>query len=61
MLGRSLLTDTEDADIHIFREWPRLQLNWLKQALYGINKDKISHLIWIITKIRKMKDEKNQD
>jgi hypothetical protein len=32
----------------------------LKQALYGINKDKISFFIRTITKIRKMKDE-NQD
>jgi superfamily II DNA or RNA helicase len=44
MLGRSLLTDTEDADIHIFVSDQDFQLNWLKQALYGINKDKISYL-----------------
>ena len=41
MLGRSLLNDTENAEIHIFVSDEEFQLKWLKSALQGINKNKI--------------------
>jgi superfamily II DNA or RNA helicase len=44
MLGRALLTDTEDAEIHIFVSDQDFQINWLNVALCRVNKDKISYL-----------------
>lgn len=41
MLGRSLLTDTEHSDIHIFVTKHEFQQKWLKSALSKIPKEKI--------------------
>jgi len=40
-IGRSLLTDTETSNIHIFVSSEEFQLKWLTKSLVGINKDKI--------------------
>lgn len=45
MLGRSLLTDTEHSDIHIFITNKEFQLNWLSSALSNIPDEKI---IWLL-------------
>jgi len=42
--GRALLTDTEDAVIHIFVSNQEFQLKWLKSALENINPDKIKYI-----------------
>ena len=42
-LGRSLLTDTDNAEIYIFVSSEQYQLKWLNSALESINKEKI---IW---------------
>lgn len=44
MLGRSLLTDTNHSDIHIFVTNKKYQLNWLFSALLNIPEEKI---IWV--------------
>jgi superfamily II DNA or RNA helicase len=44
MLGRSLLTDTEHSDVHIFVTNKQFQLNWLSSALSNIPDEKI---IWL--------------
>ncbi len=44
MLGRSLLLDTEKADIHIFVSDQDFQINWLNVALGRINKEKITYI-----------------
>ena len=44
MLGRSLLTDTDISNIHIFVSTEKYQQEWLKKALSGINKEKIKYL-----------------
>jgi superfamily II DNA or RNA helicase len=44
MVGRALLTDTEDAEVHIFVSDQSFQTNWLNTALCRVNKDKISYL-----------------
>lgn len=44
MIGRSLLTDTESSEIHIFISNQDFQLKWLEKALTNINK---SHVIWV--------------
>ncbi len=44
MLGRSLLTDTEHSNIHIFTTDRQFQIKWLSNALSNISDDKI---IWV--------------
>lgn len=44
MVGRALLTDTEDAEIHIFVSDQDFQINWLNTALCRVNKEKISYI-----------------
>lgn len=43
-IGRSLLTDTDDSNIHIFVSTEEFQQNWLKKALQGIEKNKIHYI-----------------
>lgn len=43
IIGRSLLNDTEDAEIHIFVSNQQFQLKWLKSALENINPEKIKY------------------
>lgn len=44
MVGRALLTDTEDAEIHIFVSNQDFQINWLNTALCRVDKSKISYI-----------------
>lgn len=44
MIGRSLLTDTERANIHVFVSDKEFQLKWLKSALYNIKSERIHGL-----------------
>jgi superfamily II DNA or RNA helicase len=44
MVGRALLTDTENAEVHIFVSDQSFQVNWLNTALCRVNKEKISYL-----------------
>lgn len=43
-IGRSLLLDTDNAEIHIFVSSEAFQLKWLDSALKGINKEKILYI-----------------
>jgi superfamily II DNA or RNA helicase len=43
-IGRSLLDDTEDAEIHIFVSSEQFQLKWLTSALANIPKNKIKYI-----------------
>lgn len=43
-IGRSLLTDTDKSNIHIFISNQRFQLKWLEKALENIDKTRI---IWV--------------
>jgi superfamily II DNA or RNA helicase len=44
MLGRSLLQDTENAEIHIFVSTEDFQNKWLNSSLESINKSKIKYI-----------------
>lgn len=44
VIGRSLLTDTEDAEIHIFVSDQEFQQKWLKSALKNIPKNRVKYL-----------------
>jgi superfamily II DNA or RNA helicase len=44
MIGRSLLTDTEKSNIHIFVSNQQFQLKWLEKALSNIDP---SHIKWV--------------
>ena len=44
MLGRALLTDTENANIHIFVSEQEFQLKWLNSSLLNVNKSKIKYV-----------------
>ncbi len=44
MVGRALLIDTEDAEIHIFISDQDFQINWLNIALCRVDKRRISYL-----------------
>jgi superfamily II DNA or RNA helicase len=44
MVGRALLADTEEAEVHIFVSDQSFQINWLNTALCRVNKDKISYI-----------------
>lgn len=41
MVGRSLLTDTEHANIHVFVSDKEFQSKWLESALYNIKEERI--------------------
>ena len=43
-IGRSLLNDTDKAEIHIFISFEQFQLKWLTSALENIPKDKIQYI-----------------
>lgn len=43
-IGRSLLLDTDCANIHVFISDESFQQKWLNSALQGINKEKITYI-----------------